>query len=206
MIEQLRKFLGERCTAINVDGEFDNFIHSPQKKMKFCEAVNHSFSIPLRLTNENLICPGARRCMNFDHDDKKLAKVISDNNKIPEDFIQLALTDIPALKTVRCINLGLTESMEQSVQPDLFIAYVKPSAITAIIHELARHDIKPIIPPYSLLSVCGNIFANCYLKKRVSISFGCPESRLHGGIHNEEVILGIPCDTANLLITSHVHL
>jgi len=206
MIDQLRKFLGERCTAINVDGEFDNFIHSPQKKMKFCEAVNHSFSIPLRLTNENLICPGARRCMNFDHDDIRLAKVISDNNKIPEGFIQGALTDIPALKTTKWINLGLTEAMEQSVQPDLFIAYVKPATITAIMHELARHDIKPIISPFSLLSVYGNVFANCYLKKRVSISFGCPESRLHGGIHNEEAIIGIPYDTANLLTICHVHL
>ncbi len=167
MIDQLKKLLGERCTAINVNGEFDNFIHSPQKKMKFCEAVSHSFSIPLRLTGENLICPGARRCMNSDQDDQKLSQSISDNNRIPKNFVMRTLKEIPTLNDIKQINLGLTEAMVKSVQPDLFIAYIKPVTTTAIMHELARHRIKPVIPPFSLLSVCGNVFSTCYQKNRL---------------------------------------
>jgi len=46
------------------------------------------------------------------------------------------------------------------------------------------------------LSICGNVFANCYANQNVSVSFGCPESRKHGGVDKEEVIIGFPASVA----------
>ncbi|MBN1144396.1 MAG: DUF169 domain-containing protein [Bacteroidales bacterium] len=160
--------------------------------MKFCEAVSHSFNIPLQLDNTNLGCPGARRCIGFDDNEKQLAKTISENNKIPHRFIEGAFHNIPRISNINTIVLGMTEFMEQEMQPDMYIVYVEPYAITTIMHTLARHAVIPSMPPYSLLSVCGNIFSNCYLNKNLSISFGCPESRRYGGIEREEVVMGIP--------------
>ena len=201
MIDKLKDILGPKCTAINVNGEISEFINVPSTRLKFCEAVNCSFNIPVRLNDSNLGCPGARRSAGFDSNDLKLSETISGNNDIPFQFIVNALGNISKLNNIRHINLGLTDYMERMIDPDLYIAYLKPEYITAIMHRLAQKDIQLSIPPYCLLSICGNVFANCYANQTVTISFGCPESRKHGGVDKDEVIIGFPATIAkNLLI------
>ncbi|MBN2213613.1 MAG: DUF169 domain-containing protein [Bacteroidales bacterium] len=200
MIDKLKKKFGPKCAAININGEVNEFINIPSKQMKFCEAVDYSFNIPLRLNPENLGCPGARRCIGFDNEDRQLAIAISGNNNIPAQFVQDALNNVSKLQSIRHINLGLTEYMEKDTKPDLYIVYVKPDNVTTVMHNLAKYSTMPSIPPYSLLSVCGNVFANCYINKLVSVSFGCPESRKCGGIEKDEVVMGIPYKTALQLI------
>ena len=196
MIDKLKDIIGTKCTAINVNGEISELINIPSNQLKFCEAVNCSFNIPIRLNKSNLGCPGARRSTGFDSDDLELSKTISENNKIPVKFVVNALEHIPKLNSIRHINLGLTEYMEKMIKPDLYIAYVKPEYITAIMHKLLGKNVRISIPPCSLLSICGNVFANCYVNKSVSISFGCPESRKHGGVDKDEVIIGFPATIA----------
>jgi len=200
MIDELKNIFGSKCSSVNVNSEITEFINIPSKPMKFCEAVKYSFNIPLRLINNNLGCPGARRSIGFDKNDKHLSKTISGKNNIPLSFITDALNLIPALQDIRHINLGLTEYMEKETKPDLYILYVKPDIVTTIMHNLEKHKIMPSIPSYSLLSVCGNVFANCYINRSVSISFGCPESRKHGGIEKDEIVLGLPYKDAKLII------
>ena len=202
MIDELKNIFGPRCSAVNINGETSEFINVPLKQMRLCEAVNHSFNIPLRLVNENLSCPGARRSIGFDTNDRQLAKTISANNKIPFPFIIDVLKTIPTLQGIRHINLGIPEHMENETKLDFFILYVKPNRITSIMHTLAKYKIIPSIPPYSLLSVCGNVFANCYINQSISISFGCPESRKHGGIEKDEIVLGLPYASAKLIVNN----
>ncbi len=202
MITQLKHIFGAKCSAIKVNAGVNEFVNIPTKQIKFCEAVSHSFNIPLHLDNANLGCPGARRCLGFDNKEKSLVKTISENNNIPAQFIERALRDIPRINNINHIVLGMTEFMEQEMQPDMYIVYVKPHLITTLMHTLARHAVIPSLPPYSLLSVCGNVFSNCYLHKNLSLSFGCPESRRFGGIEREEVVVGIPYTlTAELIRT-----
>jgi len=200
MIEELKSLFGAKCSAVNVNGEINEFINIPSKPMKFCEAINHSFKIPLRINRGNLGCTGANRSVGFEIDDRHLAKTITENNHIPVKFVMNALKIIPALQDIRHINLGLTEYMEKDTKTDLYIVYAQPGSVTSIMHTLAKHNIMPSIPPYSLLSVCGNVFANCYINRTVSISFGCPESRKSGGIEGNEVVLGIPYKAARYLL------
>ncbi|MBN2348413.1 MAG: hypothetical protein JXJ22_06230, partial [Bacteroidales bacterium] len=129
MIDKLKNIFGSKCSAININGETTEFINVPSKQMKFCEAVHYSFNIPVRLINENLGCPGARRCIGFDNNDRQLAQTISGNNKIPSSFIMNALNNIPTLHDVRHINLGITGYMEKETRLDLFILYVKPDRV-----------------------------------------------------------------------------
>ncbi len=206
MIDELKNIFGTKCSAININGETTEFMNVPAKPMKFCEAVNYSFNIPVRLINENLGCPGARRCIGFDNNDRQLAQTITGNNKIPSSFIISALNSIPSLHDISHINLGVPGYMKKELTPDLFILYVKPERITRIMHALGKGKIMPSIPPYSLLSVCGNVFANCYINQTVSISFGCPESRKYGGIEQDEIVIGLPFKTAKLIIDTKLNL
>ena len=192
MTERIKRLFGPKCTAININGESDSFINIPSRQMTLCEAVDQSFKVPLRLNGDNLDCPGARRTVGFDADNEQLIKEISEHSHISESYINNALQTIPSLSGIRHINLGLTESMENYLPPDLYIMYVQPFIITDLMHNLAKSKIRPSIPSYSFLSVCGNVLANCYLNQVVSISFGCPESRKNGGIGKNEIVLGLP--------------
>ncbi|MBN2637167.1 MAG: DUF169 domain-containing protein [Prolixibacteraceae bacterium] len=200
MISDLKNIFGLKCTAININGELHNPVGSSKKRLKLCEAVKLSFEAPIVVTKNNLGCPGARRSIGYDKDDELLAGTISKNNGIPVPFILNALKKIPKLDGITHINMGLTEDMEPGLKPDLFIVYTNPAMITAIMHNLAKVGVIPSILPFSLLSVCGNVFSNCYKNNVPTMSFGCPESRKHGGISNTEVVLGLPFYQANQLI------
>jgi len=200
MINKLKQHFGSKCTSIYVNNDVPGFINFPLKQMRFCEAVDQSFKVPLKLNTENLGCPGARRSVGFDTDDEKLAVDISENSNIHLSFINNVLQFIPAMTGIRHINLGLNVYPENELQPDLFILYVQSFQITDLIFKLAKMAIKPSIPNYLMLSVCGNIFANSYLNQVVSISFGCPESRKSGAIGKNEIVIGLPFKIAGNLL------
>ncbi len=196
MIYKLRQHFGNKCTSVYVNSKFTGFINTPLKQMKFCEAVEQSFKVPLRLSTGNLDCPGAQRSIGFESNKKKLIKEIHEHSNVSPDFISDVLNSIPSVRGITNIDLGLEEHWGNGLKPDLYILYVQPFMITDLMHKLAKSEIIPSIPPYLFLSVCGNIFANCYLNKVVSISFGCPESRKNGGIGKNEIVVGLPFKVA----------
>jgi len=200
MTDKLKQLFGSKCTAINVNGELTKFINVPTKQMKFCEAVNYSFNTPIMLNTHNLGCPGARRSIGFDRNDKLLASTISGENNLPLRFIRTALQEIPVMNGINNINLGLAKYHEIELQPDLYLMYIRPFKATGLMHRLAKMALIPSVPPYILLSVCGNVFANCYLNQKVTISFGCPESRQSGGIGDDEIVVGLPFIVAKDLL------
>ncbi len=200
MTDRLKQIFGAKISPINVNGKLTEFINIPGRQMKFCEAVNYSFKVPIMLNTDNLGCPGARRCIGFQNNNRQLATKISDENNIPVKFIRAALEKIPVLKDITHINLGLTKCIENDIQPDLYIMYVQPFKITELMHKLSKMALIPSVPPYTFLSVCGNVFANCYLNQKVTISFGCPESRESGGIGEDEIVVGLPFSVAGNLL------
>lgn len=200
MIKELKKIVGNKCSAININGNISG-INIPSKQMRLCEALNYSFNVPLQIKKDNIGCPGARRSMGIDNDNQKLAAIISENTNIPISFILNAFEHVPALNSdFSQINMGITSDIEDDLPPDLFVAYVAPSEITRFMHVFASHKLQPEIPPYSLLSVCGNVIANTFVNKVISISFGCPESRKHGGVGKNEVVIGIPVNMLHLIM------
>jgi len=200
MTDKLKQLFGSKCTAINVNGILAEFINVPTKQMKFCEAVNYSFNAPIMLNTDNLGCLGARRSIGFDRNDKLLASTISAENNLPVKFIRTALQEIPVMNGISNINLGLTKDHEIELQPDLYLMYIRPIKVTGLMQRLAKMALIPSVLPYIFLSVCGNVFANCYLNQKVTISFGCPESRESGGIGEDEIVVGLPFSVAENLL------
>ncbi|MFO7874841.1 MAG: DUF169 domain-containing protein [Bacteroidales bacterium] len=200
MIDKLMYLYGPKCTAVNVNGEFNDVINVPCKQMTLCEAVNCSFKLPLRIHEGNLSCIGARRSMGFFHDIDKHVQTIAGNNNMPERFVRKALQNIPVLENIRHINLGIQEYSEHEDFVDLYILYVSPAMVTQILYRLAQEGLRAHISPFFFLSVCGNVLANTYSRQVTSISFGCPDSRVCGGIESHEVVVGIPNKVAKRLV------
>lgn len=201
MINQMKTIFGKKCTGIKLNTEEYKFLNKPVMQMKFCEAVNYSFNVPIVLKREKIGCPGARRSLGIDQKDNELTKIISENTQIPVSYIKEGLENIPVLQNpISNITFGITEEMEEELKPDVFIAYTYPENIMKFMHQAASLEVQPKIPPYSLHSICGNIFSRVYEDKVISISFGCPESRKYGGVNADEAIIGIPYDLFYLFL------
>ncbi len=200
MIDKLKYLFGPKCTAINVNGEFNEVINIPQKHLTMCEAVSCSFKLPLRIHKGNVSCMGARRSLGYFCDDEEHAKAIATNNDMPESFVRQAIRNIPVLHNIRHINLGIHEYKDIEALVDLYIMYVQPSMITRLLYTLAQKELQVQIFPYLFMSVCGNVLANVYSQQVTSISFGCPDSRICGGIENHELVVGIPYKVAKQIV------
>jgi len=198
MLEKMKDFFGPRCTAIQINGDTYAFLNQPQREVKFCEAVYHSFQLPLQIDGSILGCPGARRSLGFDHSSRDLAGMISSHTGIPYRYINTALEDIPVISTpINNVILGITEDLEEQIRPDMYITYTQPDKVMKMMHMLARKKLQPVFPAYSIHSICGNVFSRGLEQQRITVSFGCPESRQFGGVKDDEVIVGIPGKMAN---------
>jgi uncharacterized protein (DUF169 family) len=196
MLDNIKEYFGTRkCSGMQVNCPATGIVNIPSKKLRFCEAVNHSFEIPLLLNRHNIGCTGAARNLGYQkHTDDDLGNHISENTGIPPEFIRKMLACTPTMKRPPDnIYMGITEAMEEVYPPDFFIVYARPVKAMQLIHELAwKQQKRPFISSYSLLSICGHVFVSGHTSGAICISFGCPESRMYGGVSKDEVVIGFP--------------
>ena len=200
MIEKLKEIIGPRCSAIKMNGEVNEFINIPSKPMMFCEAVNYSFHIPIRLTADNMCCPDNLGNAGLDTKHICFNKKIMGNRNNPEQFNHDPLCIMPDLQGIRHINMGLTQAMEKDCKPDLYIAFIRPASISDLVHKMTQKAIRLSVPSNGLLAVCSNVFTNYYIHQTVCISFGCADSRKYNGVEKDEIVMSIPYLTAIQLI------
>lgn len=192
MISELKKLFGFKCSVIKIDYE-GIFVNTPSKEMPLCEAISYSFNVPLLLNSRNLNCLGSKRSMGLLNNEDQLVKQIHEHSKISPYFIQKTLQHISKFdKPVNNIFLGITEEMESEIRPDLYIIYMEPKDVMELMCLFTERNNKyPFIQSCSFLSVCGNIMVRTYFKDGLNISFGCAESRKHGGVGDNQLIAGL---------------
>jgi len=203
MINRLKEKYGNKCTSIKINykGPCKN---SPAIKMRFCEAVSYSFNVPLSINGDTLSCLGSQRSFGLLKNDDEIANHISLEIGISLELIKQSLIDIPKFEEpIKSILLGIQEHMEDQIKPDLFILHLSPKDAMDLMKEYtSKTSIAPVIKPVTYLSVCGNILTQTYKYNRMSISFGCPDSREYGGVSKNDVIVGIPYSECNNLFNN----
>lgn len=193
MILELKKRYGSKCMGLKVN-HTNGFEYSPDKPIRFCEAVYDAFKMPLLFNPQNLICMGAKRSMGFMNTDDELIEHISEESEIDPKTVQQAVSQIPYLhEPIQNILMGIDEEMERVVKPDMYIMFITPKEVMELMKLYTQKLNKfPIVMPYTFLSVCGSVFVNTYISGHMSVSFGCPESRYYGGVKDNLLVVGIP--------------
>lgn len=193
MITELRKRFGAKCIGLKVNYNKE-ITYSPIKPVRFCEAINDAFKTPLMFNPSNLTCMGARRSMGLLNDDKDLIEHISAESGISNQTIKRAIHDIPKMNTpIHNVLLGISEGLEKEIQPDMYILYVSPKDVMELMREYTlKTDEFPEINPFTFLSVCGSVFISTFKSSKMSVSFGCPESRKFGGVKDNLMVVGLP--------------
>jgi len=196
-IRRFERRIGGRWTGIkfhrgNVPDE--NISH---QSMRFCEAIKASTTGRLTLTRDLLECPGALRSFGWATDkDAILAQEIAQKRGMKKEAVKALITKIPRLdEKISGITIGDYES------PDLILSYIQPEAAMQLVYQWQKiygTDIDVKIS--SIMAVCGNVAAAVHTTNKICMSFGCPESRNHGAIGRDRLVMGIPFQMIETLL------
>jgi uncharacterized protein (DUF169 family) len=157
--------------------------------IRFCEAVYKAQKQDISLSPLDICCDGAKRCFGWlKNFDVKLAHRLAEKTGITQ---KLAFELIKKVPVQNEIFSGL--SLSRHTNGDVYISYASPeSAMKLIRYWQKATGCNLEIEISGIMSVCGNIAVKSYIDQKISISFGCPDSREYGGIGDGQLVMGIP--------------
>ncbi|MCW4051049.1 MAG: DUF169 domain-containing protein [Candidatus Bathyarchaeota archaeon] len=177
---------------------------APHEPVRFCQAVKmvKDTSTGLRLTKDTLSCTAAKYVFGFENTEtlnECLENLVAAKRFKDREVAKKALMDVPRIT-------GAPSSVTLSVNdfsPDVFILYLKPVQFMQVVQAYQERYIHPIdLTVPSVVPVCGGCAVAPYLTQRITVSFGCDDSREHGGINGNQLVMGIPYCIAGLLAKS----
>ncbi len=157
--------------------------------VRFCEAIPKARLSPIILRSRDISCAGARYVFNWNHNlDKEVITTCSDGRGVSCDIARSMLLSSPRLKIPpKAIGLNVDDI------PDLFISYLQPEGFMNLLKVFQDHEGKNLVVSLSsTMGVCGNVAVNAYHERKISISFGCDESRKYGRMSRDRLAVGVP--------------
>ncbi len=165
------------------------------KGTSFCQAVKLAHSEPLRVNKDSLSCPGARFVFGLKGaGPEPVIKELVKNRKISLNTAK-KMFEAPArfTKPFQWILLNQRNA-------DMYIFLFNPKKV---MHFLTLYQMKGELFTAelgSIMAMCGEIAVKTLVTGKISLSFGCPDSRKNGGIQDSELIIGIPQNQIPLLV------
>jgi uncharacterized protein (DUF169 family) len=161
--------------------------------VRFCEAAYKAQSRNVSLSLDNVCCDGARRCFGWlKSSDMKLAERLSQKTGMDQDLAYQLIRSVPVLnEKIIGISLG------KNIQGDVYISYASPESAMRLVRYWQKMTGQNLGTEIScIMSVCGNVAVKSYVDQKISISFGCPDSRENGGIEKSQLVIGLPHNIA----------
>jgi len=163
----------------------------PAQESRFCEAVSRATEAEWILTPDKVCCQGAQRCLGWlKGADQELARRLAERMDTSVSMAQKAIADVPVLpQTFEAVWVGT------DTEPDVYVSYMLPERAMQIVRSWQRLFGKSLpIRVSGIMAVCGSAVVNSYVNHTISLTFGCPDSRQHGGIRPEQLVVAIPAD------------
>ena len=198
IVDEFQRTFGSRWTGVKF------FFGDPpkggryfSKETRFCEAISQSWSSNNLLARGCINCMGANYVFGWGENirDKAIENFHKKNNISQKDAERI----VKGLPTMEIAPIAIGLNGEES--PDLLVAYLQPqqfmrllSVYQGVFGEKLRVELS------GFAAVCGNVAVNGYLHKRISLSFGCEDSRQYGGISRDRLVVGIPYALAHKLL------
>jgi uncharacterized protein (DUF169 family) len=165
------------------------------KNVRFCEAAFEATRSPIILDKENINCIGAQYAFGW-IDKAAFLEQCSEKSALPSEETIRALLDQTShfKKGFDWIGLNTEDS------PDLILAKVTPKQTMVLIDLYHRKTGKTLdVNLCGMMSICGGIAVKTFLENRITVSFGCRDSRKYAKIGREWLAVGIPKNQFDLI-------
>ena len=159
------------------------------KDVRFCEATREAILHPILLDKESIACSGAQHAFGWNSLYKnKLLQGCCDKRNVRKDTLKSMLSRIPYFKKpFKYIGLN-TEGT-----PDILMSYITPQEVMELIkiyHNKEGGNLD--VSLCTMMAVCGGVAVRTYLDEKISLSFGCDDSRKYADMRRESLAVGIP--------------
>lgn len=188
MKERLKKFASIHWIGIKFsEDEKESTI---DEQISFCDALSMSIiNSPLVLTRKNLNSRSMHYLLGWE-DMLNLNDIEFSIENIDKNIYDKIISDIkPLKKKIKSITVNGYEA-------DVFAGFIQPGAVTPIFREWYFKTGK--LPFYRLSPIsldCISCVIECFNEHYPVFSFGCEESRKHGNISRDRLLIAIPNDS-----------
>jgi len=187
MKERLKKFASIHWIGIKFSEEEKET--TIEEQLSFCDALSLSIvNSPLVLTSKNFNSQNMHYLLGWGDrlNLKDMGFSIENSDK---NILDQIISDIkPLKKKIKSITVNGFEA-------DVFAGFIQPEAVTPIFKEWYYKTGK--LPLYRLSPIsldCISCIVECYNENYPVFSFGCEESRKHGNISRDRLLIAIPND------------
>ncbi|OHB59542.1 MAG: hypothetical protein A2167_04165 [Planctomycetes bacterium RBG_13_46_10] len=193
-LNQICKRLSQISASTWVAIKFEKQIPANDiEPVRFCEAVYKAQNKRISLSLPNVYCDGARRCFGWlKNNDAKLAQRLSEKTGIGQDVACELIRSVP-VPNEKFSGISLSKDIDG----DVYISYASPESAMKLVRCWQKMTGRNLDTEISgIMFVCGNVAVKSHIDQKISISFGCPDSRKYGGIEKEQLVIGIPHNVA----------
>jgi uncharacterized protein (DUF169 family) len=198
IIDEFQRTFGSRWTGVKF------FFGDPPKggkyfpeETRFCEAISQSWS------SNNLLGRGCINCMGanyvFGWEENIRDKVIENFHRKRDIALKEAASIVQGLPRMEGAPTAIGLNGQEN--PDLLVACLQPQQfmrLLTVYQGVFGKKLKAELSGFA--AVCGNVAVKAYVSKRISLSFGCQDSRQYGGISRDRLVVGIPYALAHKLL------
>ncbi len=165
------------------------------KEISFCKAVKLARSEPLRVNRDSLSCPGARFVFGLEGagPEPVIKELVKNRNIALSSAKKMFEAPIRFAKSFQWILLNHNNA-------DIYIFLFNPKEVMHFLTLYQRKGELFTADFGSIMAMCGEIAVKTLVTENICLSFGCPDSRKNGGIHDSELIIGIPQNQIPLLV------
>lgn len=167
------------------------------KNVRFCEATREAILDPIILDKESIACPGAQHAFGWKSLYKNgLLEGCCDKRDVQKNTLKSMLSHIPYFKKpFKYIGLN-TKGI-----PDLVMAYIPPQEVMSLIKMYHNKEGSNLdVSLCAMMAVCGGVAVRTYLEEKISLSFGCDDSRKLADMRRENLAVGIPKKLFNVFV------
>jgi uncharacterized protein (DUF169 family) len=167
----------------------DNSDYKIVEGVRFCEAVVKARLSPVILKGSDISCVGAKYAFGWDRQvGEEIVNACCKKRHISFDIAKSILLATPQLD-IPPAAIGLNTDG----RPDLLISYPQPEQFMNLLKVFQQYKGKNLtVSLSSIMGVCGNVVVRAYLEGKISLSFGCDDSREYGRISRDRLAVGIP--------------
>jgi len=175
----------------------DNPDYKIIKGVRFCEAIVKARLSSVILKSSDISCAGAKYTFGWDHQvGEEIINACCVKRHISFDTAKSILLASPQLE-IPSAAIGLNTDDKT----DLLISYPQPEQFMNLLKVFQQSKGENLtVSLSSIMGVCGNVAVKTYLEGRISISFGCDDSREYGRISPDRLAVGIPYSELRIFV------
>jgi uncharacterized protein (DUF169 family) len=186
-VKAIENHFGVRGVGIRLVGERPNdSLYTQVRNVRFCEAVSRARHYPVLIDKQDLSCAGARLAfgLNDAHEGMLIRGLME----------KRAITKKAAIKLVSSIpryGLPFRYILLNGPDPEAVIFYFTPERFMEFLKVFQKSGKTLNVSLSSVMALCGDVAVRTLAAHRISVSFGCQDSREYGGVGREELIVGM---------------